>query len=115
MHNVIAMTLSDSDLDKWIDSEHTKIKHTLLTKYLDVWMRILGRYHQIMYWDCFAGRGELVKETHETAREGSPLLALELARKYSDNKVKTTCVFIEKDDDNCKHLKTKKPLFKGLN
>src|SRR3989338_3083572 len=98
------MPLSDSDLDKWVTTEHTENKHILLVKYMDAWMKILGsRFNRVCYWDCFAGRGELVDATYERSTIGSPLLILELAKKYSQNR-KILSILIERDRNNFQNL-----------
>ncbi len=100
------MVLSDSDLDKWLEKEHTKIKHSILLKYMDAWIKILGRYNnKICYWDCFAGRGELVDANHNPSKVGSPRLILDLAKKYSRPGRKILTIFLENNKDNFNHLK----------
>jgi len=72
--------MKDSAPEKWEYREHTRVKHILLEKYLDVWIPILGRYNpRICYFDGFAGRGEYIdKRTRQTIL-GSPLIALKVA------------------------------------
>jgi len=98
------MPLYDDDLEKWVYKEHTKVKHTILRKYLSAWIKILGRRHKrVCYFDCFAGRGR-----YADGEEGSPLIALETACRikkefsYIDEIV---CTFIEKNINNYNNLK----------
>jgi spore photoproduct lyase len=96
----------DSDPEKWIYREHTKVKHILLEKYLAAWIPILGKYNpKICYFDGFAGRGEYIDEsTGEVLAMGSPIIALRVADKKADYFDKLLCVFIEKNKDNYKNL-----------
>jgi spore photoproduct lyase len=96
----------DSDPEKWIYREHTKVKHILLEKYLAAWIPILGKYNpKICYFDGFAGRGEYIDEsTGEVLALGSPIIALRVADKKADYFGKLLCVFIEKNKDNYKNL-----------
>ena len=76
----------------WVIEEHTRIKHALLTKYIDPWMAIffavqskLGKVQKVVYFDGFCGPGTYY--TDETKTEeccGSPLLVAEVANKYLD-------------------------------
>src|SRR5665648_289999 len=71
------MPLKDDDPEKWGYTEHTKIKHEILSKYLETWIRILGvKYKKLYYIDCFAGRGIYADGT-----AGSPIIALQSAKK----------------------------------
>lgn len=97
------MPLADDDLEKWVYKEHTKVKHTILSKYLSGWTRILGRHNKrICFFDCFAGRGQ-----YKNGEKGSPLIALDTLRRikkqfgYIDEIV---CAFIEKDKNNYDNL-----------
>ncbi len=51
------MPLPDDHPDKWYYSLH-RIKHQILTKYIDGWIRIAGANRRMYYYDCFAGKGE---------------------------------------------------------
>jgi len=101
----ILMSLKDSDKQKWNYTEHAKVKHLLLQKYLPVWITILGsRYKRIYYFDGFAGRGE-----YNDGNPGSPLLALEALKSvYNNTSVRGfeyNCIFVEKNLDNFNNLK----------
>jgi len=91
---------TDSAPEKWTYREHTRVKHILLEKYLEPWIKILGRRHtRICYVDGFAGRGEYVDGTL-----GSPLKALRVADGLSDHYRHMLFVFIEKNRDNFDNL-----------
>jgi spore photoproduct lyase len=91
---------TDSSADKWAYREHTRVKHILLEKYLEPWIKILGRRHpRICYVDGFAGRGEYAEGTL-----GSPLKALRVADGLSDHYRHMLFIFVEKDRDNFDNL-----------
>lgn len=98
------MSLIDSDIKKWEYSEHAKVKHLLLTKYLPTWITILGSFSgRICYFDGFAGRGE-----YTDGSPGSPILALDAMEEVRNNtSVKNfeyNCFFIENNKDNYGNL-----------
>ncbi|HEY4673594.1 MAG TPA: three-Cys-motif partner protein TcmP [Nitrososphaerales archaeon] len=96
------MVLEDADPEKWKMREHTRVKHELLSKYLDGWIRILGKYNpQLVYFDGFAGRGEYVD-----GQIGSPIIAMQVAEKYKDYIESFTCIMVEANPDNFQNLKT---------
>jgi len=91
--------------EKWKYKEHTKVKHEILSKYLSSWIRILGRWHKVCYFDCFAGRGEY--EDKDGTMPGSPLIALETASSVKEKfpyLKEIVCTFIEKNKDNFENL-----------
>lgn len=112
----VDMTMKDSAPEKWEYSEHTKVKHELLSKYLYAWIIKLGRFHRkIIFFDCFAGRGEYVDKTGKVTALGSPIIALQVAdsllqqcaqkqrRPYFDEFI---CIGIEKDRENFQNLQS---------
>lgn len=99
------MPLPDDSLEKWKYKEHTQVKHEILSKYLSGWIRILGRWHKVCYFDCFAGRGEY--EDDGRAMPGSPLIALETASRVKEKFLylrEIVCFFIEKNKNNFENL-----------
>ncbi len=60
----------DSELEKWIYTVHTWVKHSILKDYLWKWIPSLGKYQKlttgaprkVCYFDGFAGRGEYIGE-----------------------------------------------------
>ena len=99
---MIILPLSDDDPKKWEYKIHTKVKHEILRKYLESWINVLGKWQQVCYFDCFAGRG-----VYADGSDGSPIIAL---KTISDLKQKRThiqdvvCTFIEKDESNYNNL-----------
>lgn len=58
----------------------SRVKHRILAKYLVPWAKILGAYHSsLAYVDFFAGTGGYVDE-EGVPLEGSPVVALKLAK-----------------------------------
>ena len=108
------MSYKDSAPEKWEYWEHTKVKHELLRKYLWVWTVKLGKFHRrILFFDCFAGRGDYIDKTGKVVALGSPIIALQVAnnllehcedkrrKPYFDEFI---CFAVEKDEDNFKNL-----------
>ena len=96
------MVLSDESDEKWRYSTHTKVKHEVLSKYLEVWSNILGTYHNLNIFDCFAGRGR-----YTDGSEGSPLKILQILINLKDTQGKPEnayCHFIEKNKNNHDNL-----------
>lgn len=90
------MPLPDSAPEKWIYKEHTRVKHAILRKYMDGWVRILGStYRVICYVDGFAGRG-----VYDDDSPGSPIIVMELAEQMKHNCDSCICINIENDKDN---------------
>lgn len=97
------LTLPDNSEKKWEYKEHTKVKHEILSKYLVVWINILGAFHKLYVFDCFAGRG-----SYTDGEEGSPLKIiriLENLHKYRRKPKEAECIFIEKNKSNYENLK----------
>ena len=93
--------LNDSD-EKWRYSEHTKVKHEIFSKYIKTWGNILGGYHNLNIFDCFAGRGR-----YTDGSEGSPLKILSILRNlkmYQNKPENANCYFIEENENNCNDL-----------
>jgi three-Cys-motif partner protein len=93
--------MKDSDPEKWVYREHTRVKHEILEKYLRGWVPILGSVHKrICYFDGFAGRGE-----YEGGFPGSPVIAMRVGNDLKSYIKEMVCVFIERDPDNFENLK----------
>lgn len=86
----------------WDITEHTKVKHAILERYLSAWIPILGsRHKELLYIDGFAGPGKYTK-----GESGSPKIALRAALKYkhkSEHNIRL--VFVEKDWKRADFLK----------
>jgi three-Cys-motif partner protein len=84
----------------WVIDEHTRIKHALLTKYIDPWMKILfagqtklGKEQKVVYFDGFCGPGTYYNDESKTDECcGSPLLVAEVANKYLDEDPKRSVI-----------------------
>lgn len=94
------MPLPDDSPEKWEFKEHTLFKLTLLEKYMRGWIFHLSRANKkIIYFDGFAGRGRDV-----TGKEGSPLVVIKLAKKYTYLFDEFICINVEKNNNNFSNL-----------
>lgn len=97
------MAVPDDSEEKWILKKHTIVKHQLLKEYLHPWSVILGKYHNINIFDCFAGRGRYTNK-----KEGSPLIIIKIIAKIHQviniPLKRIRCIFIEKNEKNYLNL-----------
>ena len=97
------MPLADDDPKKWIYKEHTEVKHEILRKYLEAWVRIVGRYHgTVCIFDCFAGRG-----IYTNGEIGSPLITMRAVKNVKqkfDFLKNVELTFIESNKNNYENL-----------
>lgn len=87
----------------WEYEPQTKIKHFVFKEYFDTWVKILGKWNELNYFDCYAGSGAYVegKEIYF----GSPVLAVEIVEKNKENLGrKVNVVLIEQDKDNIENI-----------
>jgi three-Cys-motif partner protein len=76
----------------------SRIKHTVLQKYLPPWAVILGSRHQrLAYFDCFAGPGEYELDGEPVA--GSPVIAVQSAIEFLQNRSAQSLLMYLIDDD----------------
>lgn len=79
----------------------TKIKLKILKDYLSAWAKIFANqkwYNKIYYIDCFAGRGKYHDNGINDTIDGSPLIALNIARQIKEKyKKEMICYFIEEN------------------
>ena len=84
----------------WKLDPHTKAKHAILSEYLKAWFQIVGRTHsKLIFIDGFAGPGR-----YSEGEPGSPLIALDIARKANISS-KILFQFVEEDKKRFAHLK----------
>jgi hypothetical protein len=96
------LPLPDDSADKWVYKEHTKVKHEILSKYLNGWVKILGkRNKKLCFIDGFAGRG-----IYENGEPGSPIIIMQLAEELKEYCDEFICVNVELDRNNFNCLKT---------
>ncbi|PSN94208.1 hypothetical protein B9Q06_09975 [Candidatus Marsarchaeota G2 archaeon ECH_B_2] len=83
-------------------SPHTKAKHKILKTYLAAWFPILSKWNgRVLYIDGFAGPGE-----YDDGSDGSPLLALEVARTHKLKLAsEVVFLFVEEDKERFNHLR----------
>lgn len=89
----------------WSMKRHTAAKHTILRKYLDAWIPILGggRYahEHLVLVDAFAGPGR-----YSTGEDGSPLLMIKAHLEHpGEITAAVHFYFIEEDADRVAHLR----------
>lgn len=90
--------LGDHDPEKWIYTEHARVKHEIQRRYLGAWLAILGRsMSPLVLFDGFAGRGR-----YTGGEDGSPLLfwtrAVEAVEAERPNEVEIECVELDKEN-----------------
>jgi three-Cys-motif partner protein len=90
----------------WEMDRHTAAKHTILRKYLDAWIPILGggRFARddLVLIDAFAGPGR-----YSTGEDGSPLLMLRACLEHSGEiRAALRYYFIEENDARVAHLRS---------
>lgn len=98
------MPLPDDSLEKWEYKEHTKVKHEILSKYLGTWTKILGKFHNLNIFDCFAGRGRFPDGV-----EGSPLIVIKTIAEIREKMRQpdgASCIFIERNKNNFQNLQS---------
>jgi three-Cys-motif partner protein len=91
----------------WVIGEQTKVKHQLLRKYIDPWMKILLAYQskknlreQLIYIDGFSGPGVYWRNNLKRAKcWGSPLIVANVAKKYIKEKYSRKIYIIGIDKD----------------
>lgn len=89
----------------WEYQEQTKIKHLVLSGYLDKWFTIVGRYHALTYIDGFSGVGAY-KDGAGKIHFGSPVLAIENYETVHKLRGKIiNFVFIDEDKEKLANIK----------
>ena len=94
----------------------TKTKLNILNNYLSAWAKIFGKQDwckSIYYIDCFAGRGKYHNDGGLNVIDGSPLIALKIAKIFKEkyNK-KLVCYFAENDVEVFNELQNFTDVFK---
>jgi len=56
----------------WEYEPQTKIKHFVFQEYFDKWVKILGKWNELNYFDCYAGSGAYLEK--DNIYYGSPRL-----------------------------------------
>lgn len=112
------ITKENYDFFFWEYEAQTKIKHFVFQEYFDKWVKILGRWNKLNYFDCHAGCGAYIE--NDDIYYGSPILATEVIEKNLNRDV--NIVIIEQDKRNIenikkvfhfKNLKTKPTIIEG--
>ncbi|NLW25907.1 three-Cys-motif partner protein TcmP [Acetivibrio saccincola] len=88
----------------WNYEGQTKMKHEVLEEYVDKWVKIVGCYHKLNYFDCFGGCGAYIE--NDNIYYGSPIRVAEAVQKNQENlNRKVNIVIIEKEEENIENLK----------
>lgn len=88
----------------WNYEGQTKMKHEVLEEYIDKWIKILGCYHKLNYFDCFGGCGAY--KDNDKVYYGSPIRVAKAVQKNQQNLYrKVNIVIIEKEEENIENLK----------
>jgi three-Cys-motif partner protein len=88
----------------WPYEPQTKIKHFVFQEYFDKWVKIVGRWNELNYFDCYAGSGAYIED--ENIYYGSPVLAAEIVEKNKEHLGrKVNIVIIEHDKANIENIK----------
>lgn len=96
------MPLPDDSPKKWEYKEHTRVKHEIMSGYLEGWTKILGKFYNLNIFDCFAGRGRF-----PDGAEGSPLIVIKTIagiREKMGRPDGASCIFIERSENNFQNL-----------
>jgi len=88
----------------WRYEEQTKVKHLIFSTYFDKWIKILGKWNRLNYFDCFAGCGAYI-DKNKNIYYGSPILAAEKIKENNEHLFRrVNMVIIEKDKENLENL-----------
>ena len=89
----------------WKYGEQTKMKHLVFADYFDKWIKILGKFHKLNYFDCFGGCGAYIDDKGKE-HYGSPILGAQAIQKNRINlNRKVNLVIIDKDKENLDNIK----------
>lgn len=86
----------------------SRVKHQILTRYLPSWAKILGSaFNKLYYVDCFAGPG--IYESGGEQVDGSPVIAVKVAKEFaaSNERKKLGVILVDDDANQIELLKTR--------
>lgn len=87
----------------WEYEPQTKIKHFVFQEYFDKWVKIVGKWNELNYLDCYAGGGAYLE--NDNVYYGSPILAAEIVEKHREHLGrKVNIVLIEEDKANIENI-----------
>ncbi len=91
------MTDKNYEINYWDIEDHTKVKHKTVGDYINIWIKILGKFNDLTIFDCYGGNG-IYKDENNIEHDGSPIIIL---KSIKDNNLKlnrnTKLIIIEKD------------------
>jgi three-Cys-motif partner protein len=86
----------------------SRVKHQILTRYLPSWAKILGSaFNKLYYVDCFAGPG--IYEAGGEQVDGSPVIAVKVAKEFAANNArkKLGVILVDDNESQIELLKTR--------
>jgi len=84
--------------------DQTRMKHQVFSDYFDKWVKIVGKYRKVVYFDGFSGCGAY--DDKGTVKFGSPILAAQIAEKNRLNlKRDARLVIIDANKENVDNIK----------
>lgn len=90
----------------WEYEEQTKIKHQVLKEYIDKWIKIVGSYSKLNYFDCFGGCGAYIEKNK--IYYGSPVITGKIIDQNNlklNRQVNLIIIDLEKENtDNIKKI-----------
>ncbi len=100
--------MAKNDFWDLTNKPQTKIKLNILKDYLSAWAIIFAKQawcKKVCYVDCCAGRGKYHDQGQKDKIDGSPLVALNIAKDIKKKRgLDMTCFFIEKESKVFKEL-----------
>lgn len=90
--------------ETWQYEDQTKIKHLVFADYFDKWVKIVGKYQKVVYFDGFSGCGAY--DDKGIVKYGSPILAAQIAQNNKLNlKRNVQLVIIDANQSNIENIK----------
>jgi three-Cys-motif partner protein len=81
------------------------MKHLVFADYFDKWVKILGRYHKLNYFDCFGGCGAY-EDDNGKIWYGSPIRGAQVIQENRSNlNRKVNIVIIDENKENLENIK----------
>lgn len=97
--------MTEMPLETWKYEEQTKFKHLVFKDYFDVWVKIVGKFNKLNYFDCFGGCGRY-EDSDGKIYYGSPILAAQI---ILNNKLSlkrnVNLIIIDKNKKNIENIK----------
>jgi three-Cys-motif partner protein len=90
--------------ETWEYEEQTKMKHSVVSKYLDLYFTIVGKWNNLNYVDGFSGIGAYTDENRDI-HYGSPVRAvLNFEQNHKPKRRSIAFMFIDRDPSNLRNI-----------